>query len=46
MPMRHFQSASHQMLYEEIRKTILPARVAQSVTCLATDAKLTADPGS
>ena len=25
--------------------TILPGRVAQSVTCLATDASLTADPG-
>ena len=26
-------------------KDILPGRVAQSVTCLATDASLTADPG-
>ena len=25
--------------------TLLPGRVAQSVTCLVTDAKLTADPG-
>ena len=27
------------------QKTIGPGRVAQSVTCLATDARLTADPG-
>ena len=27
------------------KKKILPGRVAQSVTCLVTDAKLTADPG-
>ena len=27
------------------RKLIIPGRVAQSVTCLATDASLTADPG-
>ena len=26
-------------------QTVLPGRVAQSVTCLATDASLTADPG-
>ena len=25
--------------------TLLPGRVAQSITCLATDASLTADPG-
>ena len=28
-----------------ITKVVLPGRVAQSVTCLATDACLTADPG-
>ena len=30
---------------KKIKKKILPGRVAQSVTCLATDACLTADPG-
>ena len=33
------------MLYLEHCITSLPGRVAQSVTCLATDACLTADPG-
>ena len=28
-----------------LSKTLMPGRVAQSVTCLVTDAKLTADPG-
>ena len=31
--------------YREKHKIFLPGRVAQSVTCLATDACLTADPG-
>ena len=26
-------------------ETLIPGRIAQSVTCLATDASLTADPG-
>ena len=29
----------------ELKQALLPGRVAQSVTCLATDASLTADPG-
>ena len=29
----------------QLYKGIIPGRVAQSVTCLATDASLTADPG-
>ena len=37
------------MITDAIRKATdqygLPGRLAQSVTCLATDAKLTADPG-
>ena len=33
------------LLEEKIVSNILPGRVAQSVTCLATDACLTADPG-
>ena len=28
-----------------VNKTIQPSHIAQSVTCLATDASLTADPG-
>ena len=53
--MRHLISASticlQNVLLKELNKnekyhpTILPGRVAQSVTCLATDACLTADPG-
>ena len=33
------------IVYLTVLKTNLPGRVAQSVTCLATDACLTADPG-
>ena len=32
-------------LSKNIRQGVGPGRVAQSVTCLATDASLTADPG-
>ena len=32
-------------LYRPLFQAYLPGRVAQSVTCLATDACLTADPG-
>ena len=34
-----------QLLYMLVNKTIQPSHIAQSVTCLATDASLTADPG-
>ena len=34
-----------QQKHEKLPDRILPGRVAQSVTCLATDACLTADPG-
>ena len=43
------KKGSHVLLMKKIHLedqiTILPGRVAQSVTCLATDACLTADPG-
>ena len=32
-------------IWPVLRSCVLPGRVAQSVTCLATDACLTADPG-
>ena len=32
-------------MYIKNKKLFIPGRVAQSVTCLVTDAKLTADPG-
>ena len=35
----------HRWDYVHVTKYIMPGRVAQSVTCLATDACLTADPG-
>ena len=42
-----FQFALLFSLYQsnKTHKMMKPGRVAQSVTCLATDAKLTADPG-
>ena len=44
----HFQKTAdllNQVLYWMKYDQIIPSRVAQSVTCLATDASLTADPG-
>ena len=35
----------HHLSTSVCRKGALPGRVAQSVTCLVTDVKLTADPG-
>ena len=35
----------HFELFKLFMTALLPGRVAQSVTCLVTDAKLTADPG-
>ena len=35
----------HIYILFDFTKTVIPGRVAQSVTCLATDACLTADPG-
>ena len=33
-------------LFQDVSRSVLPGRVGQSVTCLATDASLTADPGA
>ena len=38
-------SDSYGATIEQFLKTVRPGRVAPSVTCLATDASLTADPG-
>ena len=44
--MYHNKSLSKNYVFDQLRATFPgPGRVAQSVTCLATDASLTADPG-
>ena len=41
-----FRKRFYQLLSnDQLQVTSVPGRVAQSVTCLVTDAKLTADPG-
>ena len=39
------QTIAMQLHAMSLRTILIPGRVAQSVTCLATDASLTADPG-
>ena len=43
--LRHFRPLVKSVYEKNIFLISLPGRVAQSVTCLATDACLTADPG-
>ena len=40
-----FKIINKKLIFLSMFITLIPGRIAQSVTCLATDASLTADPG-